>query len=459
MAETKEPMPPLDLVTGEGPVPTTIDGYKQLTQGLKGEIDVLKKELTEVRSTMLMRMVHAKAKRDRSGLKTGTRLKGLVDKAHVDATERRRLDDHEVSRSKRKAEIRARRDAAHDRLVRRRQSQSAGGGGAKKKKKKTAVQPSLMNQKIGTDAVDVDDFIVEFEHGPLGLHLEEIHDCNYGAFVAETQVGSQAASTGLEVGDILIKIKQKSMEDVPFDDAIQILMATGRPLQLTFRRRLKVYCDHAEGLDGAGHMHGSVYSFDAGRGNLGFALEEMSNATLNGVRYDLCVTDVVRDGAAVSKGLKSLDVLVGLNGDSVGGLGFEETRALLVKSPRPMSLHFFRFGKGKDNIEMGTDYLHEEVVFVLQYVDLATARRFNRQADLSKMTRKDEQKVKNLQDARHKLTDTKNTLVSLLDEGALHTDRESCVELLVKIRERITELDIAQAAVDSIGELKKKKGK
>ena len=50
-----------------------------------------------------------------------------------------------------------------------------------------------------------------------------------------------------------------------------------------------------------------------------------------------------------------------------------------------------------------------------------------------------------------------NTLVSLLDEGALHTDRGSCVELLVKIRERITELDIAQAAVDSIGELKKKK--
>ena len=350
----------------------------------------------------------------------------------------------------------ARREAAHKRLLRRRQSQSGYGkeGEKKLKRQQTSVHPTVVHQRVGTDAADVDDFIVSFTHGPLGLHLEEIHDCNYGAFVAETQVGSQAGISRLQVGDILIKIKSQSMEDVSFDDAVQILMATGRPLNLTFRRRLKVFCDHAEGLDGAGHMHGCVYSFDAGLGNLGFALEEMSNSTLNGVRYDLCVTDIGGHGAAAEKGLKSLDILVGLNGDSVGGLGFEETRDLLVKSPRPMSMHFFRFGEGKATIEMGTDYLHEEVIFVLQYVALATQRRFDRKADLSKMTRKDELKVKSLQGARHNLNKLKNRLVSLLDEGVLHTDRDSCVDLLSQIRSCITELDITQAAVDAIGAAK-----
>ena len=66
----------------------------------------------------------------------------------------------------------------------------------------------------------------KLDHRPLGLHLEEIHDCSYAAFVAETQEGSQAAASGLKIGDILIKIKNQSMEDIPFDDTIQTLMAT-----------------------------------------------------------------------------------------------------------------------------------------------------------------------------------------------------------------------------------------
>ena len=460
MAETKptpENMPDLNLADGTTPTPTTIPGYQALTDGLKREIDVLKKELTEVRSTMLMRMVHAKAKRKKISLKNGQKLQGMVQKVKDSAAAKHTLDDHEASKKARELEIIARRDAAHERLMRRREQAQKGNSKKKKKANQTSIHPELIHQRVGTDAVDVDDFIVQFNHGPLGLHLEEIHDCSYAAFVAETQTGSQAAASGLSIGDKLIKIKNQSMEDIPFDDTIQTLMATGRPLVLTFRRRLKVYCDHAEGLDGAGHMHGAVYSFDAGRGDLGFSLEEMSNSTLNGVRYDLCVTDVSARGHAAEKGLKSLDVLVGINGDSVGGLGFEETRHLLVKSPRPMSLHFFRFGEGRDTIEMGTDYLHEEVVFVLQYVDLATARQFSRTADLAKMSRKDEAKVKQLQQRRHELLQIKDSLVSLLDEGALHSDREACADLLGQIREAIQKLDNAQGAVDIIGTKKSKK--
>jgi hypothetical protein len=458
MAETKAPskMPDLNLSTGVGPVPSTMEGYQQLAESLKGEIDILKRELTEVRTTMLMRMVHAKAKRKKSSGKLQA-MQGLVKKAGIDAKAHSTFDDHEASQKQRAAEIIARRDAAHERLMRRRVNVTNAKG--KKKKNQTSVHPELMHERVGTDAVDVDDFVVTFDHGPLGLHLEEIHDCSYAAFVAETQEGSQAAASGLKIGDILIKIKNQSMEDIPFDDTIQTLMATGRPLVLMFRRRLKVYCDHAEGIDGAGHMHGGITSFDAGSGDLGFSLEEMSNATLNGVRYDLCVTDVNKRGQAYERGLRSLDVLVGINGDSVGGLGFEETRHLLVKSPRPMSLHFLRFSEGPDTIEMGTDYLHEEVLFVLQYVDLATERKGSKKKDLAKMSKKDEAKLKTLQTKRHTLQTIKGALVHLLDEGALHSDRETCAELLGKIRTAIQELDECQNAVDMIGQGKKKKKK
>lgn len=47
----------------------------------------------------------------------------------------------------------------------------------------------------------------------------------------------------------------------------------------------------------------------------------------------------------------------------------------------------------------------------------------------------------------------------LLDEGALHSDRETCAELLGKIRTAIQELDECQNAVDMIGQGKKKKKK
>ena len=451
-----EQMPALNLSSGTAPVPTTIDGYKQLTESLKQEVKMLKKEMSEVRSSMLMRMIRAKAKRKQLGLKSGVRLQSLVQKARDDDKVSQKMNEHEVSQKKRNADIVARREAAHERLMRRRENVNSTPG--KKKKDKTSIHPEVIHQRVGTDAVDVDDYLIHFSHGPLGLHLEEIHDCNYSSFVAETQDNSQARQLGIQTGDILIKIKNMSMEDIPFDDTIQTLMASGRPLSLTFRRRLKVYCDHAEGLDGVGHMNGTVYSFDAGTGDLGFSLEEMSNSTLNGVRYDLCVTDVKMQGPAAAKGLKAADVLVGINGDSVGGLGFEETQNLLIKSPRPMSLHFFRFStRGEsDTIEMGTDYLHEEVVFVLQYVDLATARVYIT-TDLASMSRKDEVKVKNLQEARHELTNVKGTLVSLLDEGALHSDRDSCANLLQQIRLTIAKVDAAQSVVDSIEKKKQAK--
>lgn len=461
MAETKHPteeMPDLVLATGQTPEPSTLDGYKQLTESLRQDIDILKKELSEVRSTMLMHMIHAKAKKNQFTLKSdGARLKNIVIKARDSERARNTLSKHEFSRRKREKEMLARREAAHRRLIKRRQNLQ-GTPSRKNKKDKTSVHPEVIHERLGTDAVDIEDYTVQFEHGPLGIHLEEIYDNNYSAFVAETKNNSQAEKGGLQAGDILLKIKKKSMEDVPFDDAIQTLMASDRPLNITFRRRIKVYCDHAEGLDGAGHMHGTVYSFDANPGDLGFSLEEMSNATLTGIRYDLCVTDVKQDGPAARKGLKSLDILVGINGDSVGGLGFEETRLLLVKSPRPMSLHFFRFTLGQGTIELGTDYLHEEVVYVLQYVDLASSRLFN-QVELAKMTRKDEAKVKNLQTARHELSKVKERLVSLLDGGALHSDRDLCMNVLKIIRQAIVDMESAQAAVDAIGQAKLKSKK
>jgi hypothetical protein len=455
MSETKqstdEKMPILNLSTGTAPEPTTIEGYKHLTKSLRQEIEILKKELNEVRSTMLMRMVHDKAKRHQIGLKSGVRLQSLVDKVKNDEDAHNKLSEHELSQKKREAEIIARREAAHNRLMRRREkSQPRTNGKKTKKTPKTSVHPEVVQERLGTGAVDVEDFIVNFSHGPLGLHLEEIHDCSFSAFVAETQNNSQAKRAGLEVGDILIKIKGKSMEDIPFDDTIQTLMASGRPLKLTFRRRIKVYCDHTEGLDGCGHMHGHIFSFDATHGDLGFALEEMSNATLNGVRYDLCVTDVVLDGPASQKGLKSLDVLVGINGDSVGGLGFEETCLLLVKSPRPMSLHFFRFSKENDTIEMGTDYLHEEVIFILQYVDLALSRKFNN--SIVNISKKDEINLKKIQVATHELNTIKASLRSLLDEGALHSDRQTCVQVLKNLRSCLASLDEAQMAVNFVGQ-------
>ena len=158
MAETKAPskMPDLNLSTGVGPVPSTMEGYQQLAESLKGEIDILKRELTEVRTTMLMRMVHAKAKRKKSSGKLQA-MQGLVKKAGIDAKAHSTYDDHEASQKQRAAEIIARRDAAHERLMRRRENVTNAKG--KKKKNQTSVHPELMHERVGTDAVDVDDFV------------------------------------------------------------------------------------------------------------------------------------------------------------------------------------------------------------------------------------------------------------------------------------------------------------
>ena len=182
MAETKhstEKMPDLVLATGETPEPTTLDGYKQLTESLRQDIDILKKELSEVRSTMLMHMIHAKAKKNQLTLKSdGARLKNIVIKARDSERARNTLSKHEFSRRKREKEMLARREAAHLRLIKRRQNLQ-GTPSRKNKKDKTSVHPEVIHERVGTDAVDIEDYTVQFEHGPLGIHLEEIYDNNY----------------------------------------------------------------------------------------------------------------------------------------------------------------------------------------------------------------------------------------------------------------------------------------
>ena len=81
------------------------------------------------------------------------------------------------------------------------------------------------------------------------------------------------------------------------------------------------------------------------------------------------------------------------------------------------------------------------------------------QVELAKMTRKDEVKVKNLQTARHELSKVKERLVSLLDGGALHSDRDLCINVLKIIRQAIADMEVAQAAVDAIGQAKLKSKK
>ena len=167
------------------------------------------------------------------------------------------MSTHERSIARRDAAIKARRQAAHARLMNRRLV------GTQKGKQSTKVLPNNPDSPgVGTNACDVHDFTIEIQHGPMGLHLEEIHDHKYGAYVASVIPESQASNLGLKTGDVLTSIDSEPLENICFDDAIQMLMAHDRPLGIGFRRRLTVYCDHTEGFDGKGTMHGRIFSLN-----------------------------------------------------------------------------------------------------------------------------------------------------------------------------------------------------
>ena len=253
---------------------------------LKQKILRLEQELSEVRATMMHRMqVEQRRKR------ANRQFINLVNKASTDGRASRIEDEHELSRRKREAAVNARREAAHARLAKRRSLIAERKKTKKASKQKIAPDSPSMSHGVGTDACDVKDFVVTMTHGPLGLHLEEIHDCTFGTFVADTVEGSQAREQGLQMGDMLTSVSGETMEDVSFDDVIQILMASARPMQLGFRRRMRVYCDHAHGSDGLGHMHGAIFSVDITDKDMGFEFDEQTNSTLSGVRYDCHVSD------------------------------------------------------------------------------------------------------------------------------------------------------------------------
>jgi hypothetical protein len=419
---------------------------------LKHQIIALRQELLEVRATMLARITMERARRQVAtnnanivrNLGSGKEpaLRALVQRVHDVSIVDKHMSAHERSIARRDAAIRERRKASHSRLMRRRLV------GSKGKKVATKVLPNKpVSQGVGTNACDVHDFTVEMQHGPMGLHLEESHDCKYGTYVASVMPESQASSLKLQTGDILTSVGDEVLQDIHFDDAIQMLMASDRPLRLGFRRRLTVFCDHAEGKDGSGTMHGRIFSLDLGAGEIGFELAEQTNSTLSEVRFDCCVQEVYQHGLLSGAGLRAGDILLGLNGDSAGDLGFEDTHDLLLAAERPACLHFFRFEKGDQAFELGTDYLHEDVISVLQYTDMVVHRGNYAAPEGVSFSKKERKLLKVHADALARLDDGRNELIGMLEKDALHTARSSVVMGVASMRGLFRAVDDALADV------------
>ena len=420
---------------------------------LKHIIKALRQELVEVRATMLARITMERARRQvatnnsNSGRILGPSkipaLRAVVRRAHDASIVDKHMSAHDASIARRDANIIARRKASHERLVRRRLVVSQKG-----KKVSTKVIPNKpVSQGVGTNACDVHDFTVTMEHGPMGLHLEEIHDYKFGTYVASVMPESQAFKLGLKTGDILTSVGDENLQDINFDDGIQLLMASDRPLSLGFRRRLTVFCDHAEGKDGRGTMHGRIFSLELDEGEVGFGLAEQTNSTLSGVRFDCCIEEVFKHGLLSGAGLQTGDILLGLNGDSAGDLGFEDTHDLLHAAERPVCLHFFRFETGEQAFELGTDYLHEDVITVLQYTDMVVHRGNYQVPEGISLSKKERKLLKVHAEALARLDSGRSELIGMLENDALHTARSSVMMGVAGMRGLFRSVDQALANV------------
>lgn len=423
---------------------------------LKQHIEKLEQELLEVRQTMLARIALERARRKiniSESISSSKLLKSekivafrkIVKKVQEKIIVDKHLEVHQKSSEKRDMILKERRECAHARLTKRRLN-----GSQKTKKGATKVLPgtsALPSQAIGTNACDVHDFEITIDHGPMGLHLEEIHDHIYGTYVGSVIPGSQADFAGLKTGDILTALDDIVLEDVPFDDAIQMLMASNRPVKVCFRRRLKVFCDHAEGEDGQGKMHGRIYSLNLDAEEPGFTLSEQTNSTISGVRFDTKVDHISAHGEMSGTGLKIGDVLLGINGDSVGDLGYEDTYSLLQAVERPACLHFFRFTDSAEehSFQVGTDYLHEEVIMILQYARMVVDRGPYNLPDGIKLSSKEKLKIKSHIEAVANLEGGQRELVEMLEKDSLHTHRSSVMMAVAAMRGLFASVDQTMA--------------
>ena len=151
--------------------------------------------------------------------------------------------------------------------------------------------------------------------------------------------------------------------------------------------------------------------------------------------------------------------MLGLNGDSAGDLGYEETSSLLLAAERPVCLHFFRFETGAQSFEIGTDYLHEDVITVLQYADIVVKRgRYQLPAGIN-LSKKEKKVEKAHADAVRMLDEGRSELIALLEKDALHTARSSVMMGVAAMRGLFASVDQTLANLLAIVSKKKKKTK
>jgi serine protease DegQ len=194
-----------------------------------------------------------------------------------------------------------------------------------------------MRQLIATGSVT---------HGSLGVQTQDLTDdiaralgtaAGQGAVVTRVQAGSPAATAGLQAGDVIVRVDGHPVHSAaelhnteglaPVGSSLALeLLREGKPVNITARLVAeRVASATGDAIDA--RLQGA---------ELGEADARVRREGLTGVR----VSRVAANSRAAAVGLKSGDLIVGVNQTDIGGL--DDLKTLLAQRPRQVLLSVVR---------------------------------------------------------------------------------------------------------------------
>jgi serine protease DegQ len=199
----------------------------------------------------------------------------------------------------------------------------------------------VMRQLIATGKV---------RHGSLGVEVQTVdasiarefalREGQQGAIVTQVRTGSPASIAGLQQGDVIISVNERTVQNQNDLYNAEGIATVGSPLDLKVLRDGKAINVSAKlAVEEIASSDGGTFDARLAGADLADPSERVRRTGLRGIS----VTRVVADSRADRSGLKSGDLIFGINNVRVGSLA--ELKPLATNPPRRLQLSIVREGE------------------------------------------------------------------------------------------------------------------